>query len=58
MATGTTTKIAPGIFSRKEIQALRALRKGYSRHRDLFSTAERARLDFLRWLNQAGQLEP
>jgi hypothetical protein len=45
-------------FSAKEWCALLLLRRRYQQSHDEFSDAELAHLRFLRWLRQAGKLEP
>jgi hypothetical protein len=59
MSTPTgTTAISATTFTAHERRALYALRGRYRLDRDLFSTEEVARLQFLRWLCQAGRLVP
>lgn len=57
MATKATSQTAAQ-FSAAERQALRNLRRHYREDRDLFTTAERGHLRFLRWLYRTGRLEP
>ena len=45
-------------WSVDEQRALRALRTRYQQGADLFTTAELARLQFVRWLYGTGQLVP
>jgi hypothetical protein len=45
-------------FTRAQRRALRALRRAYQQHGDLFTGAEVARLRFLRWLCQTERLAP
>jgi hypothetical protein len=54
-AQGTT---ALPVDSRTDWPALEELRRRYQEDRDLFSAHERARLRFLRWLNQMRRLVP
>lgn len=44
------------VSTRSEQRALRALRRRFATDHDLFSSEEMARLRFLRWLYQSGQL--
>lgn len=44
------------LFTAAEREALRTLRLRYQQDHDLFSTGERARLDFVRWLRQTGRI--
>jgi hypothetical protein len=44
-------------FSDQELLAFQALRARYEEDHDRFSQGERARLQFLRWLHQEGQLD-
>ncbi len=55
--TGTRT-ISATTFSAHQWRDLYALRRRYRLDRDLFSTQEVARLQFLRWLRQTGRLVP
>jgi hypothetical protein len=43
-------------FSRQEARALEALRIRFEEDHDLFSSQERARLGFLRWLVDTGRI--
>jgi hypothetical protein len=52
VSTSITTFTAP------QRRALHALRTRYRQDRDLFSTDERARLCFVRWLVRTGRLTP
>ena len=45
-------------WSVDERRALLALRMRYQQGRDLFTTVELARLQFVRWLYRTGQLVP
>jgi hypothetical protein len=45
-------------FTPAQRRALRALRRTYQQHGDLFNGAELARLRFLRWLCQTERLAP
>jgi hypothetical protein len=45
-------------FTRDEQAALHTLREHYHQCRDLFSTRELARLRFIRWLYEEGELGP
>ena len=58
MAAQTMPRTETIAFTHQEWRALRRLRREYQQDRDLFSEPERARLRFMRWLYQAGRLEP
>jgi hypothetical protein len=45
-------------LDREERRKLRLLRARYRRDRDFFTSEERARLAFLRWLYRTGRLVP
>jgi hypothetical protein len=45
-------------FTECEQEALRRLRLRYQESRDLFNDRELARLRFVRWLHETGQLVP
>jgi hypothetical protein len=45
-------------FTEREQEALRRLRLRYQESRDLFNDRELARLRFLRWLQETGQVMP
>jgi hypothetical protein len=45
-------------FTRDEQEALYTLRECYRQSRDLFSAHELARLRFIRWLYEEGELGP
>jgi hypothetical protein len=47
----------PG-YTPTERRALQRLRARYQEHQDRWSTRERARLEFARWLYQTGRLRP
>jgi hypothetical protein len=56
-STGQTQDTPPVVpCGSEEWPALEDLRKRYQEDRDLFSTPERARLRFLRWLVQTDRL--
>jgi len=44
------------LFTAAEREALHALRLQYQQDHDLFSTGERMRLRFVRWLRQTGRI--
>jgi hypothetical protein len=50
----STTPMA--LFTTAEWEALRTLRLRYQQDCELFSTSERARLRFVRWLLQSGRI--
>jgi hypothetical protein len=50
-STNPTGRFTPG-----EWEALRALRLRYQQDHDLFTTQERARLCFVRWLRETGRI--
>jgi hypothetical protein len=58
MTTHSATTAMTTQFTREELRTLRTLRARYKRDRDLISTAERARLEFIRWLYQTERLVP
>lgn len=43
-------------FTRREWEALRTLRLRYQEDHDHFSSRERARLRFVRWLRETGRI--
>lgn len=58
MTTPTPTKTQDVTFTRPERRALQTMRRRYRQDRDLFSTRERERLSFWRWLYSTGRVEP
>jgi hypothetical protein len=46
------------MFNCIQQRALRSMRARYGQDRDLFGDAERARLQFVRWLYESGRLVP
>ena len=57
MTTQRAATVIVTMFTPAERTALRALRRRYSRQRDLLSQREQARLRFIRWLYQTGRLQ-
>jgi hypothetical protein len=56
--TGLGARVVATPWSAEERRALRALRLRYQQGGDLLTTAELARLQFVRWLYRTGQLVP
>mgnify|MGYP001251468242 CR=1 FL=1 len=56
MITRPSSTTPMALFTTAEWEALYTLRLRYQQDYDLFSSGERARLHFVRWLRQTGRI--